>query len=64
MIRGRNRAFCSSEPWTMIDGPTSHSPMPRVMRGTPARANSSFMTATSTPVRPRPPYSSGQLTHM
>jgi hypothetical protein len=63
MMRGRNVAFCSSVPCTMIDGPTSHSPIPRVTRGTPARANSSFMTATSMPVRPRPPYSLGQLTH-
>jgi hypothetical protein len=63
MMRGRNRRFCSSVPCTMIDGPTSHSPMPLVTRGTPARANSSFITATSTPVRPRPPYSFGHDTH-
>src|SRR4051812_18541044 len=64
MIRGRKRAFCSSVPWTMIDGPTSHSPMPRVTLGTSARANSSFITATSMPVSPRPPNSLGHETHM
>ncbi len=31
--------------------------------GTPARANSSFITATSMPVRPRPPNSFGHETH-
>ena len=64
MMRGRKWAFCSSVPHTMIDGPTSHSPMPRVTRGTPARANSSFITATSMPVSPRPPNSFGHDTHM
>ena len=37
MIRGRKYARCSGVACTMMDGPTSHSPMPRVTRGTPAR---------------------------
>jgi hypothetical protein len=63
MMRGKKWAFCSSVPQTMIEGPTSHSPIPRVIRGTRARANSSFMTATSMPPSPRPPNSSGHDTH-
>ena len=35
--RGRKYARCSGVACTMMDGPTSHSPMPRVTRGTPAR---------------------------
>src|SRR5258708_3436606 len=64
MMRGRKYAFCSSLPWAMIAGPTMPSPIPLVIRGNSARWNSSLRSATSTPLRPRPPYSFGQATHM
>ena len=38
--------------------------MPRLIRGTSARWNSSFKMAMCTPVRPRPPTSSGQWAQM
>ena len=42
------------------DEPLAHAPR---ARGIPARPNSSFITATSIPVSPRPPYSFGHPAH-